>query len=110
LTYFCTGGTAKFFSAADELGALVEKVNGDGVKLVMISNRGTKVYPGGQPDTFCVDHWRCRFMSDTDGGTLTKQQVINLLARFEENNLDFIKTEHLYNFDGKAGYALGQGQ
>ena len=100
----------KFFSAADELGALVEKVNGDGVKLVMISNRGTKVYPKGQPDTFCVDHWRCRFMSDTDGGVLTKQQVINLLSRFEENGLDFIKTEHLYNFDGKAGYALGQGQ
>ncbi|MCY7377332.1 MAG: NADP-dependent isocitrate dehydrogenase [Pyrinomonadaceae bacterium] len=100
----------KFFSAADELGALVEKVNGDGAKLVMISNRGTKVYPNGQPDTFCVDHWRCRFMSDTDGGTLTKQQVINLLGRFEANGLDFIKTEHLYNFDGKAGYALGQGQ
>ncbi len=100
----------KFFGAADELGALVEKVNGDGVKLVMISSRGTKVYPGGQPDTFCVDHWRCRFMSETSGGTLSKQQVINLLARFEENGLDFIKTEHLYNFDGKAGYALGQGQ
>ena len=100
----------KFFSSADELGPLVEKVNGDGVKLVMISNRGTKVYPNGQPDTFCVDHWRCRFMSDVNGGTLTKQQVVNLLNRFEENGLDFIKTEHLYNFDGKAGYALGQGQ
>jgi isocitrate dehydrogenase len=100
----------KFFSAADELGALVEKVNGDGVKLVMISSRGTKVYPNGQPDTFCVDHWRCRFMSDADGGILTKQQVINLLGRFEANGLDFIKTEHLYNFDGKPGYALGQGQ
>lgn len=100
----------KFFGAADELGPLIEKVNGDGVKLVMISSRGTKVYPGGQPDTFCVDHWRCRFMSETNGGTLEKQQIINLLSRFEENGLDFIKTEHLYNFDGKAGYALGQGQ
>jgi isocitrate dehydrogenase len=100
----------KFFGSANELGPLVEKVNGDGVKLVMISSRGTKVYPGGQPDTFCVDHWRCRFMSETNGGTLTKQQVINLLGRFEENGLDFIKTEHLYNFDGKPGYALGQGQ
>lgn len=100
----------KFFGSADELGPLVEKVNGDGVKLVMISSRGTKVYPGGQPDTFCVDHWRCRFMSESNGGILTKQQVIDLLRRFEENGLDFIKTEHLYNFDGKAGYALGQGQ
>jgi isocitrate dehydrogenase len=100
----------KWFGAANEIGALVEKCNGDGVKLVMISNRGTKVYPNGQPDTFCVDHWRCRFMSETPGGTLTKQQIINLLKRFEENGLDFIKTEHLYNFDGKPAYALGQGQ
>ena len=100
----------KFFGAADEIGALVERCNGDGMKLVMISNRGTKVYPNGQPDTFCVDHWRCRFMSDAQGGTLSKQQIINLLSRFEENGLDFVKTEHLYNFDGKAGYALGQGQ
>ena len=107
---FINWWNGKFFGAGDDIGALVEKVNGDGVKLVMISNRGTKVYPNGQPDTFCVDHWRCRFMSDTNGGTLTKQQVINLLARFEKNGLDFIKTEHLYNFDGKAGYALGQGQ
>ena len=110
LDVFIHWWNGKFFGAADELGPLVERVNGDGVKLVMISSRGTKVYPGGQPDTFCVDHWRCRFMSDTDGGTLTKQQVISLLGRFEENGLDFIKTEHLYNFDGKAGYALGQGQ
>lgn len=107
---FINWWNGKFFGAADELGALVERVNGDGVKLVMISNRGTKVYPNGQPGTFCVDHWRCRFMSDTQGGTLSKQQVINLLGRFEANGLDFIKTEHLYNFDGKAGYALGQGQ
>ncbi|MCV4776840.1 hypothetical protein OFM21_29115, partial [Escherichia coli] len=47
----------KFYGAADELGTALEKLNGDGLKLVMISNRGTKVYPKGQPDTFCVDHW-----------------------------------------------------
>jgi isocitrate dehydrogenase len=99
----------KFFGAADDLGPLVERANGDGVKLVMVSNRGTKVYPNGQPDTFCVDHWRCRFMAE-NGETLTKQQVIALLGRFEEIGLDFVKTEHLYNFDGKPGYALGQGQ
>jgi isocitrate dehydrogenase len=49
-------------------------------------------------------------MADSEGGTLSHEQVINLLKRFQENGLDFIKTEHLYNFDGKAGYALGQGQ
>lgn len=107
---FINWWNGKFFGAADEIGALVEKLNGDGVKLIMLSNRGTKVYPNGQPDTFCVDHWRCRFMAENTGGTLTKQQIINLLGRFEANGLDFIKTEHLYNFDGKPGFAMGQGQ
>jgi isocitrate dehydrogenase len=99
-----------FYGTADKLGAMVEKVNGDGVKLVMISNRGTKVYPKGMSDTFCVDHWRCRFMADEQGSTITHKQVIDLLSRFSAEGLDFIKTEHLYNFDSEPGYSLGQGQ
>jgi isocitrate dehydrogenase len=100
----------KFFGAADEVGHLFEKVNGDGMKLVMVSNRGTKVYPNGQPGTFCVDHWRGRFMADNPGDTIKHQQLINLLTRMNETGIDFVKTEHLYNFDGKPGYSLGQGQ
>lgn len=99
----------KFYGAANELGPQVEKMNTDGLDLVMISNRGTKVYPKGLPDTFCVDHWRCRFMKK-DGSTITHQQVIDLLQRFNDGGLDVIKTEHLYNFDGEPGFALGQGQ
>ena len=30
----------------------------------MITNRGTKVWPDGAPETFCTDHWRCRFTAD----------------------------------------------
>jgi isocitrate dehydrogenase len=100
----------KFFGAADELGAQLEKLNGDGLKLVMISNRGTKVYPKGLPDTFCVDHWRCRFMAESENAVVTHQQVINLLQKVAAAGFDFIKTEHLYYFDGKPGFQLGQGQ
>lgn len=100
----------KFYGAADELGTALEKLNGDGLKLVMISNRGTKVYPKGQPDTFCVDHWRCRFMSETEGASITHEQVIRLLERVNSAGFDFIKTEHLYTFDGQPGFSLGQGQ
>ena len=28
----------------------------------MISNRGVKVWPGGHAETFCSDHWRCRYL------------------------------------------------
>ncbi len=95
---------------ADELGALLEsKANGDGVKLRMISNRGVKVYPDGFPETFCTDHWRCRFLSET-GGPVSHTQIINLLQRVMDAGLDFIKTENLCTFDGEKGYSLGQGE
>ena len=107
---FVNWWNGNFYGAAADLGPDIEKINGDGLKLVMISNRGTKVYPNGHADTFCVDHWRCRFMADNQGDTISHQQVIDLLSRFNSAGLDFIKTEHLYNFDGQPGYSLGQGQ
>ncbi len=107
---FINWWNGKFYGAANELGEQIEKLNGGGLKLVMISNRGTKVYPGGFSDTFCVDHWRCRFMSDNENQVIAHGQVIDLLSRYEAAGLDFIKTEHLYNFDGMPGYSLGQGQ
>src|SRR5215203_2995525 len=95
-----------FYGVANELGALVEAVNGDGVKLQTIANRGVKVYPGGLPDTFTVDHWRCRFIADAgEGSAVSATQVISLLQRLNEAGLDVIKTENLYNFDGAKGYS-----
>jgi isocitrate dehydrogenase len=95
-----------FYGVADELGALVEKVNGDGLALQTIANRGVKVYPGGLPDTFTVDHWRCRFIADDgEGSAVSHSQLISLLQRFEAAGLDVIKTENLYNFDGEKGYS-----
>ena len=95
-----------FYGVANELGALVEKVNGDGLKLQAIANRGVKVYPGGLPDTFTVDHWRCRFVAEAgEGSTVSHGQLISLLQRFNDSGLDVIKTENLYNFDGAKGYS-----
>ena len=86
----------------NDLSALLEALNGDELKLASLNNRGTKVWPGGSPETFCSDHWRCRFMGN-DG--IHHRQITNLLNRVSEAGLDFIKTENLYNFDGKAGYS-----
>ena len=76
----------------------------------MISNRGQKVYPGGQPETFCIDHWRCRFQATHLGDPVTHDQIIELLRRLAGAGLSFIKTEGLFTFDGQAGFSLGQGQ
>jgi isocitrate dehydrogenase len=95
-----------FYGVANELGALVEEMNGNGLKLQTIANRGVKVYPGGLPDTFTVDHWRCRFVADSgEGDVVTHAMVNSLLERFDNAGLDVIKTENLYNFNGTKGYS-----
>ena len=106
---FINWWNGNFYGAAAELGPKIEALNGDGLKLVMISNRGTKVYPGGQPDTFCVDNWRCRFMAE-NGGNISREQIISLLTRANAAGIEFAKTEVLQNFSGQPGYSMGQGQ
>ena len=90
---------------ANDLGAAVSKLSGDGLKLTAIANRGVKVYPGGATETFCSDHWRCRFVPARGGHVVTHAQIASLLSRFAAAGLDFVKTENLCNFDGKPGYS-----
>ncbi len=92
----------------DDLAAKLNALNVDGITLKMITNRGVKVWPEGFPETFCTDHWRCRFVATND--TITHQHVIDLLNKTNQAGLDFIKTEHLCRFDGEKAYSLGQGE
>ena len=96
--------------SANDLGSALSKVNGEGVKLTMISNRGVKVWPAGHTETFCSDHWRCRFLPEADGGKVVHSQVVSLLGRIANEGYDFIKTEGLYTFDGERGFSLDQGE
>ncbi len=91
------------------LGAKIKSVDIAGLKLQIITNRGVKVYPDGHPETFCSDHWRCRFMKD-DAVQTTHEEVLKLLKAINDLGLDFIKTEHMYTFDGEIGYSLAQGE
>ena len=94
--------------SADDLGAAGEKLSGEGLKLTSIANRGVKVYPGGATETFCSDHWRCRFVAEGGASEIGNGKVAALLSRFAEAGLDFIKIENLYNFDGQPGYSHAQ--
>ncbi|MFN5133991.1 MAG: NADP-dependent isocitrate dehydrogenase [Chitinophagaceae bacterium] len=93
----------------NELAEKMQKINNGDVQLSMITNRGIKVWPDGFEETFCTDHWRCRF-KNKNGGMLSKEEIIQLLQASLNEGIDTIKTENLYNFDGVAGYSLGQGQ
>src|SRR5256884_4887960 len=94
----------------DNLGDALTKITSDGLKLVMISNRGVKVWPGGKSETFCWDHCDCRFMSKNKVARFSHHEVTDHIARVASGGFDFIKTENLCNFDGERGYSLDQGE
>jgi len=93
----------------NEIAEKAKKLETESVELTMITNRGIKVWPEGFRETFCTDHWRCRF-KPTEGHEITKADIIELLTKALDENIDTIKTENLYNFNGKPAYSLGQGQ
>ena len=96
-------------SEPNELAFLLKQIETEDTVLKMITNRGIKVWPDGFKETFCTDHWRCRFMTE-DGKRFSKENIIQLLQNAELQNIDTIKTENLYLFNGEPGFALGHGQ
>lgn len=94
---------------ANVIGERLRQATVNDLKLHLITNRGVKVFPGGIPETFCTDHWRCRFKT-SEGSTISHADVVALLQKIEALGFDFIKTEHLYNFNGERGYSLAQGE
>ena len=97
-------------TGADDLARRLQACHADGLRLQMITNRGVKVWPGGFPETFCTDHWRCRFVGGEGGDPVAQRDIIGLLETLVDAGVDVIKTENLCTFDGEQGFALGQGQ
>jgi len=93
----------------NELAEKIKVIENNGIELTMITNRGIKVWPDGFKETFCTDHWRCRFKPNNDLA-MSNSHIIALLQKALDVNIDTIKTENLYSFDGKAAFSLGQGQ
>lgn len=99
-----------YFYSPDSLEDFVEKITDDTFahcKIEMITNRGARVYPDGMPETFCIDQWRVRFRPKS--GPCSQDGIVQLLAQLTQEEFDIIKTEHLYDFDGKPGYSSPKG-
>ncbi|MGQ9814460.1 MAG: isocitrate/isopropylmalate family dehydrogenase, partial [Candidatus Roseilinea sp.] len=95
-------------SLGKSLDALAE---GSPLRLKMISNRGTKVYPSIGAITDCVDHWRCRFVlrDESAGADLLDTDLIALLQRVAGQHR-WMHVEKLPEFDGQPGYTKAQGE
>lgn len=93
----------------NEIGSKLAGLSTKHLQLNMISNRGIKVWPMGMKETFCTDHWRCRFKA-TDAVGVDSREVLEIMTKVLDSGVDVIKTENLYEFNGTAAYSLGQGQ
>ncbi|TAE37263.1 MAG: NADP-dependent isocitrate dehydrogenase [Runella slithyformis] len=94
---------------ANKLGELVKNFKAGNMELSMITNRGVKVWPNGFPETFCTDHWRLRYKSETYQPS-SYSDVIQLLTAIHQAGFDIIKTENLVTMNGEAMFSAGQGQ
>lgn len=91
---------------ASLLADAVLKVLPQHIEMSMITNRGIQVWPVGFEETFCTDHWRCRF-KPANNTSFAKNDIVQLMQLLLDNHIDVIKTENLYAFDGKPAYSLG---
>lgn len=80
------------------------------LKLDMITNRGVKVFPDGFSETFCTDHWRCRFKRTKNNVDIIPEDLLIIQKMILDAGFDLIKTENLYLINGERAYSLGQGE
>lgn len=91
-----------------ELAELAKKRLTDNFDLVMISNRGTQVWPTGSIYTELVNEYRVRF-EKKPGKTVTQKELLHIAADFSED-AKVCSVEFLMKFGDKIGYTLAQGQ
>jgi isocitrate dehydrogenase len=102
--------------------ATIAAKNPSNLELRLITNRGVKVWPSGFPETFCTDHWRCRFLPKANNyaqkavHATPYVSIVELTKAITEAGMDIAKTENLCFFknksDGKieSGFSMGQGE
>jgi len=93
--------------SAHQVAAKINESESD-LELTTIASKGLMLWP--RVDEFMVesDHWCCRFKPK--GGEMRHEFIATLLAQLADLNIDFIKVENLYEYDGKRGYSLAQGE
>ncbi|MCB1198949.1 MAG: NADP-dependent isocitrate dehydrogenase, partial [Deltaproteobacteria bacterium] len=93
-----------------EVGQALDKICSETpLKLKMISNRGTKVYPDMGTYTDCIDHWRCRFIVRDTTAEATHTDILHLTQKISQQ-FEWMHIEKLWEFDGERCYSMAQGE
>ena len=103
-------GVDIYVESDDQPAALAESIQritaGLPVKLELIANRGSSVFPNTERKVSLVDHYRCRFVCD-GGGDLSDAELLSLLARVGEVH-PWMHVEKLQQFNGADAFTRTQ--
>jgi isocitrate dehydrogenase len=92
------------------MGPALEALVGEAFRLLFISSRGTVAYPGVSTATDHVRHFRCRFMAQDPLGTVSDEEVRELLGRVAAVYPSWNHVEKLRRYAGEDGFTKAQGQ
>ncbi|MEO8028533.1 MAG: isocitrate/isopropylmalate family dehydrogenase, partial [Bryobacteraceae bacterium] len=92
-----------------ELAEKLQKLSPEGLELQMMSNRGVKVWPGGQVDSVSAEHFICRFVGK-GGAAITQEKFVEALGAVAKTGMPIVQAMPLRKYDGVIGYSLAQGQ
>ena len=93
---------------ANAFASLLKEQEKDNLKMIMISNRGTQVWPTGSVFTECVDQYRVRFECINDSET-TLSKMLELTENLAKD-IFICSVEILRSYNDRRGYSLAQGQ
>lgn len=93
-------------ASVNTLHASLEKMSVAKLKISIIGNRGTKMWPDGFVHSKLSDVWQCRFR----GTNITDTDVIDLLSALGKQGMSFCGVEKLLHINGQRSYSLIQGE
>jgi isocitrate dehydrogenase len=95
---------------ASKIQSIIQSIDLTGLALKTISSMGLKLWPNNEKFELLSDHWCCRFMMKEEEAVVTHSIIVKLLKSLSNAGIDFIKIENLFEFDGKRGFSLAQGE
>ena len=93
----------------EPVGKALDEAAGPDFRLLLVSARGTVVYPTGNSQTDTVSWWRCRFVAAEEDGVVDDDAILGLLARIGER-MTWAHVQKLRVLDGEVGFTKAQGQ
>ncbi|HSM34446.1 MAG TPA: NADP-dependent isocitrate dehydrogenase [Anaerolineae bacterium] len=91
------------------VGRTLDEVAGPDFRLLLMSARGTMVYPTPSAGVDTVGWWRCRFVAAEEGATVDDAALLRLLERIGAR-LPWMHVQKLRLYGDEEGFTKAQGQ